>query len=200
MDEDVPMCATCQHRHVLGVRCDICGHTGKSNIFSKMQSRSAEKQRFRWEFFEIPYSSDAEGLLSVTREIRKQVFEQEMGLQYNSAADSLADYNSRHLIGFLGDSPIVAARWRLETTLSGVIYADIDRFAVVPRSRRCGYGKQSLLFIFDDIRHVHEIKGRQIASVQILVPAFCSWCGQYLERLGFFGIPSGSDVLYSRGL
>ena len=32
-----PMCPTCKHRHVEGVKCRFCPHVGKSSIFSQMK-------------------------------------------------------------------------------------------------------------------------------------------------------------------
>ncbi len=37
IDDELPLCLTCNHRHYDGVKCSICGHIGKSNIFIKMQ-------------------------------------------------------------------------------------------------------------------------------------------------------------------
>lgn len=37
MDEGVPLCTSCGHYHAQGVRCSICGHVGKSQIFVKMR-------------------------------------------------------------------------------------------------------------------------------------------------------------------
>jgi hypothetical protein len=30
MEAEVPLCAVCNHRHVQGVKCEICGHVGKT--------------------------------------------------------------------------------------------------------------------------------------------------------------------------
>lgn len=35
--DDIPICGSCGHRHILGVKCSICGHVGKSQIFTKMK-------------------------------------------------------------------------------------------------------------------------------------------------------------------
>ena len=34
---DVPLCPSCNHHHIQGVKCTICGHVGRSQIFPKMQ-------------------------------------------------------------------------------------------------------------------------------------------------------------------
>ena len=34
---EIPLCDSCGHRHIQGVRCTICGHIGKSQIFVKMR-------------------------------------------------------------------------------------------------------------------------------------------------------------------
>lgn len=37
----MPMCNSCGHRHVQGVKCSVCGHVGKSQIFVKMKVKSS---------------------------------------------------------------------------------------------------------------------------------------------------------------
>ena len=35
--EEVPICGFCSHRHHQGIKCTICGHVGKSNLYLKMR-------------------------------------------------------------------------------------------------------------------------------------------------------------------
>ena len=35
----IPLCSVCNHHHEQGVKCDICGHVGKSTIYPKMRER-----------------------------------------------------------------------------------------------------------------------------------------------------------------
>eukprot|EP01033_Poteriospumella_lacustris_P021963 gene21963-16414_t len=34
---EAPLCTSCGHHHEQGVKCLICGHVGKSQIFAKMR-------------------------------------------------------------------------------------------------------------------------------------------------------------------
>ena len=36
-NDEVPLCNSCGHRHIQGVKCSICGHVGKSQIYHKMR-------------------------------------------------------------------------------------------------------------------------------------------------------------------
>ncbi len=67
--EEIPICTSCGHRHILGIKCDICGHVGKSQIFTKMkvplinnlaefivtaciQARASDRRNFRIDSFD----------------------------------------------------------------------------------------------------------------------------------------------------
>lgn len=41
-----PMCFVCGHEHEQGVRCSICGHTGKANAYKKIRVCSPCKYTF----------------------------------------------------------------------------------------------------------------------------------------------------------
>lgn len=45
-EEVVPICTSCGHRHVLGTKCGICGHVGRSQIYSKMRVRPPQASLF----------------------------------------------------------------------------------------------------------------------------------------------------------
>lgn len=39
-NNEIPMCNSCGHNHVQGVKCQICGHVGRSMIYQKMKVSS----------------------------------------------------------------------------------------------------------------------------------------------------------------
>ena len=41
----LPWCPTCRHHHEQGIKCTVCGHTGKSQIFPKMKARSISRRK-----------------------------------------------------------------------------------------------------------------------------------------------------------
>lgn len=193
---DIPLCPTCNHHHVLGTRCSVCGHVGKSNIFPKMKMRSQERRQFHIDYFE---SNDDQGYIHIVREIRKMVFTQESSA-LSPQQELMVDANSRHFIAFQGDAPIACGRWRFGSTHSGMTYADIDRFAVLPCYRGKSFGRTCFLNVIGDIQSTCQRNGHHLVSIQIFIPPECSWIGEKLERVGYLGIPTNGGALYSRGL
>jgi hypothetical protein len=41
MTELAPFCEICRHNHVQGVKCSVCGHAGRANIYKKMRVSDA---------------------------------------------------------------------------------------------------------------------------------------------------------------
>jgi hypothetical protein len=37
LDSEIPFCDVCKHRHIQGIKCSLCGHIGRSNIYPKMK-------------------------------------------------------------------------------------------------------------------------------------------------------------------
>ena len=52
IDAGCPMCETCGHQHVPGVKCHICGHVGKSKIPTKMKERAEKSRSYKVEFYD----------------------------------------------------------------------------------------------------------------------------------------------------
>ena len=178
-----------------------------------MLSRASEKQSFHFECFVCNNNSlnavdrvplDVEGHLGISREIRKAVLEirKKYVIGYDINTDLQSDQVCRHLIGFLGDLPFMTARWKISKNQeNGLLYAELDRFAVLAPYRRRGFGRTCLVHILGDIQSTSRTQQGVISSVQMVVPAFCIWIGSKLESFGFVGISMASgDVLYSRGI
>ena len=60
-DCGIPMCDTCLHHHHAGVKCQICGHVGKSKIPSKMKAKAAQSRSYKVEFYDGPILQELVG-------------------------------------------------------------------------------------------------------------------------------------------
>jgi hypothetical protein len=116
-----PLCQFCKHHHHQGIKCEICGHVGKSNLYSKMrvrrppsyrilfvdlnsisisQAKAAQLHSFSIEVHENQSDgNNDEGLWEICSEIRKNVFCIEFQSPEEEEFDEL-DQTSRHLVGF----------------------------------------------------------------------------------------------------
>lgn len=191
MDEEdiVPLCTTCNHRHAQGIRCPICGHIGKSQIYPKMKMRAALKRAFHFEFFECsdghmnPSSSSSQTLnvegnglamLRIVQYIRKLCVSYpphdngSLTLAPSSFSEKSyeeTDTFCRHAIGFLGDAPAVIGRWRLielSTAPPGssrLLSAEVESIAVLPNYRGRSFGRACWSAILGDIAAVNAARG-----------------------------------------
>mmetsp|Transcript_21375 Transcript_21375/g.36165 ORF Transcript_21375/g.36165 Transcript_21375/m.36165 type:complete len:303 (+) Transcript_21375:46-954(+) len=150
-NEDIPLCTTCGHRHILGVRCSICGHVGKSQIFPKMRAKAHKRRSLHSDFLEGPQT-----IIDPRYEIVLQVLNlacEEVQNVASTEANSILDSTSVHLIISVGDAPAAIARWHYiqeplrEFTPSGLDAATsqvnvsgivMDRIVITPPFRRRG--------------------------------------------------------------
>ena len=45
MHQSIPLCASCGHHHYIDIKCEICGHIGRSQIFIKMRAKAKEASK-----------------------------------------------------------------------------------------------------------------------------------------------------------
>jgi predicted GNAT family N-acyltransferase len=88
--------------------------------------------------------------LQAARSIRQAVFVQEQGCPEEEEWDAF-DETSRHVLGFLVDRPIAAARFR-EVMLDAEPAAKLERFAVLQEFRGLGFGKQLVARVLEQAR------------------------------------------------
>jgi len=82
------------------------------------------------------------------RAVRQRVFVEEQNCPPEEEWDA-HDATSRHLIGCAEGSIVATARWRT-VTHDGRAMAKLERFAVLPAHRGCGYGRQMVQAAIDD--------------------------------------------------
>jgi predicted GNAT family N-acyltransferase len=95
-----------------------------------------------------PVSSDADW--DAARAIREQVFIVEQDCPPEEEWDA-HDATSRHLLGWLGTTPVATARWRT-VPYGEVLAAKLERFAVLPAYRGHGYGRALVKYALADAR------------------------------------------------
>ncbi|GLE00973.1 hypothetical protein PINS_up009770 [Pythium insidiosum] len=135
-----------------GVKCCVCGHTGKSRVFHVFKIKS-KANAFSVQGFDCLTRTPSvhnldRGLYAFTKILRGRIF---------SCGDLPADLNARHLVAFVGDAPIGIARWRLIPMRDNHMI-EIDYVGIVDSKRQQGFGKQFLQHAFTDIdRRLREL-------------------------------------------
>lgn len=95
-----------------------------------------------------PVRTDAEW--QHARSIRKQVFIDEQDCPPDEEWDGHDD-TSRHVLGWVDDTPVGTARWRTVSHEEAIV-AKLERFAVLPEHRGEGHGTQLVRSLIDDAR------------------------------------------------
>ncbi|KAJ0408895.1 hypothetical protein ATCC90586_005932 [Pythium insidiosum] len=159
---ETPLCSVCDHRHEQGVKCSVCGHTGKSRVFHLLKMKSMAGA-FTVRGFDCLTRTPSihnldRGLYAFTKILRGRIF---------SCNELPADLNARHLVAFVGDAPIGTARWRM-TLLGNEFTVEIDNIGILEPKRRQGFGKQFLLHTLTDI----DRRLRELDTPCVMVQAF----------------------------
>ena len=129
---------------------------------------------------------DAQVLKSRTalaRILRGRVFVDECGVPDAQEFDA-HDEASRHVIGLVGDAPVLYARWRLEEGNGdgdGGALAVIDRLAILPSHRGRGYASRALEFLLEDVAETARGLQRWVSGVVATVPVPMQTMGQKLQ-------------------
>ncbi|MDX1741213.1 MAG: GNAT family N-acetyltransferase [Rhodothermales bacterium] len=82
------------------------------------------------------------------RSIRTVVFIEEQQCTPSEEWDGLDD-TSRHLLGWLGNTPIGVARWRT-VSHEGRVVAKLERFAILKEYRGRGFGRELVVRTMND--------------------------------------------------
>jgi len=139
---EIPICTVCGHRHILGVKCAICGHVGQSKIYAKMCARAAEKSKFRVEFYAgtdlIRPDNSTSDTWDLVQECRNMLYCERYNIPVSHEFQPELEKSSIHMIGWLGDMPIAIARYNVNVTES-FYEVVIDRFGVMPMYMHFGY-------------------------------------------------------------
>eukprot|EP01041_Mallomonas_annulata_P002344 gene2344-4557_t len=165
--DDVPLCPSCNHRHVQGVKCHICGHVGRSQIYQKMRSKANCLRSFKLEIFDATaVDSNVYSLWEINTELRKLIYTIELAIPLDKEIDQMEN-ESRHVLGILGDAPVSLARWRFLIMNGNTLVALIDRLAVLPCYRRRGLARQTLDGVISDIRSIAHTRGLDLKGICI---------------------------------
>lgn len=89
-----------------------------------------------------------EDALEAALSIRRQVFIIEQDCPPEEEWDGHDD-TSRHLVGYLGDTPVAVARWRAVPHADRIV-AKLERFAVLKKHRGKGFGGAMLRKTMED--------------------------------------------------
>ncbi|KAI9916864.1 hypothetical protein PsorP6_018114 [Peronosclerospora sorghi] len=171
-----PPCDICRHNHeqlitkvewvsivVQGVKCFICGHTGKSRAYNCFKIAFTA---FKFTVLHFDYHEpDAVVTGAVTALhptnltlwtfiplLRQRIFP-------TMASIMSDDPVSRHFVAFVGDGPIGLARWRCAHEESGRQVALIEYLGIVEKKWRQGYGRRLLDAVVENIHasYAHEL-------------------------------------------
>ena len=93
----------------------------------------------------------SENNLKIAFAIRKKVFVEEQKVSEDIERDEF-EYKANHALAYVGDKPVGTARWR--QTQKGV---KLERFAVLPKFRSCGVGKNLVHFILKELMNSENI-------------------------------------------
>ena len=140
-DSTVPKCKTCGHHHIQGIKCTICGHVGRSDLFQRMRDTAFRRRDFTVEWMDenAPNCNFLSGFWDLTVEIVRQTICIDLGIPIQAEID-IWEKQSRHFISYIGNAPCAAGRWRfvkLDTQEweTPQCVALCDRFVVLPTFR-----------------------------------------------------------------
>ena len=178
---EVPMCLVCNHRHVQGQKCSVCGHVGRSQIYQKMRQKANLKRAIKSTFYDGTSFDQVSEDWDMIMELRKRVFCGECAIPIEQEFNEILEKTSRHVVCYAGDAPTAIARYRLYKTAEGAIGAEIDRLAVMPVYRGSGFSRRILLDILADAQSFTD---NSIAMIR-LTTVVDSWMKAKLESVGW---------------
>jgi hypothetical protein len=152
-----PYCEACQHYHAQGVKCTICGHIGRCNIFQKMKAKAIANNSFNvWSMGSAltngcDFNTQREEW-AVVRELRGILYKMSNSDNFAEEFDK-EECNSRHIICSLGDKPVLAMRYQLHILDAENVTCNLDRFAIMPGyAERDGFREHCVQVLLDDIK------------------------------------------------
>ncbi len=214
-----PMCESCNHRHHAHLTCEVCGHSGKGKAYMLVAKTTAPSSA-SLHFEAVDQRQEANAFKShwaLARIIRNRVFVEEGRIAEELEFDA-HDPTARHVLGRLGDAPVLCARWRLEhpgtdgngnaasveqqQQQQGTV-AVIDRLAVLGPYRTRGFSTKALEFLLQDIHTTAQemqAQGCLISTVALTLPLdLAPFLGDKLRVRGQFEV-EGGPYMSERGL
>lgn len=165
--ENVPICPLCKHPHEQGVKCAICGHVGKSQMYEKMKSKADQRRALTTEIYTgESLAHTLRGQWDIIQELRISIFCEDLGIPEEREFNTGEEMNSRHIIISLGDMPVGTVRYRITATPDGLPLGIIDRLGVLPQYRGRKFAKYALDQTYTDIQNV---SGQSVTMIVLFV-------------------------------
>jgi len=163
----------------------VCGHRGKGKTYLLVAKTTAPScATLHFESFDQRQEAQAfKSLWALARIVRNRVFVEEGRIAAELEFDA-HDPSSRHVLGLLGDAPVLCARWRVEhaggdgqqqngSGGGGGSVAVIDRLAVLGPYRGRGFSSHALKFLLEDVECMAremQPQGWAIGAVAVALP------------------------------
>lgn len=181
--EEIPLCTSCGHCHEQGIKCTVCGHVGKSQIFAKMRSRSNDKRSYRLENHNPQETLMTDDTIDLITDIRSLHDNADLLPYSNDHLWDNVDNHCNHIIMYIGDIAIGAMRFQsipssINTSNGVTIF--VDKAIMHPKYRKKGLFWKLLSLFFPACIQSNMC----IYSLAILVPVK-SWMESRCIQLGF---------------
>lgn len=192
-------------------KCPVCGHRGKGKTYLLVAKTTAPScATLHFESFDQRHEAQAfKSLWALARIVRNRVFVEEGRIAAELEFD-VNDRSSRHVLGLVGDAPVLCARWRVEFgeggsgggqqqgkgSGGGCSIAVIDRLAVLEPYRGRGFSSHTLKFLLEDVdcmAREMQPQGWTIGAVAVTLPEkMLPFWGEKLRSQGGFEVVGGS--------
>ena len=187
-------------------KCPVCGHRGKGKTYLLVEKTTAPScATLHFESFDQRQEAQAfKSLWALARIVRNRVFVDECRIAAELEFDS-HDQSSRHVLGLLGDAPVLCARWRVEHAEGdgqqqngsggGGSVAVIDRLAVLAPYRGRKFSSHALKFLLEDVECMAremQPQGWAIGAVSVTLPeGLVPYLGEKMRSQAGFEVVGG---------
>jgi hypothetical protein len=208
IDPSIPFCSTCKHHHHQGSKCGICGHVGRNTIFKKMHEKAAAMSQFRISSFGsgLPNGCDFGGNSHdqwvILRELRANLCGG--GDNLTTEFNMIDESNSRHILGWVGNRPILAVRYSLQFKDMHSATCILSRFGIYSTyTERPGVGQQCVEAFLNDllisVNQIRQANGISIAdllhlSLSLIIPEIFVGVITTLIESGRFRLSGAVDM------
>lgn len=97
-EDSPPLCPVCNHRHFQGIKCSVCGHVGRSQMYQKMRVRATEKRVTKSTVYDGSAFSSCLDDWDLLMEMRKSVYCSEYATPLEEEFNESQETGSRHVI------------------------------------------------------------------------------------------------------
>ena len=145
--------------------------------------RKPADSNLHFSFFDITMDeSEYRNSIDISRILRRRAFVDELGVPIHIEFDQL-DAESRHLLGFYGDAPVIYARWRVDGNA-----AVIDRVCTLRAYRYRGVARRCLEHVAQDVSRCASRMQLSLNGLIVLVPQAENTLQQKLVQASFVSL------------